>query len=87
MNKTIFLTGATGFLGTELADQLLKQNDGRIYALGQNLSAAYQKIKTSREAIHNSLLAHQAAYAGRLDEMGVFLMHYIEKELSKTGNI
>lgn len=33
MNKNVLLTGATGFLGTELADQLLKQTKGNIYAL------------------------------------------------------
>lgn len=33
MKDSILLTGATGFLGTELASRLIKETEGKIYAL------------------------------------------------------
>jgi thioester reductase-like protein len=49
LNETIFLTGGTGFLGTELASQLCGSDCGKVYVLvrAENEAAAMHRLKSA----------------------------------------
>ena len=46
MNKTIFLTGANGFLGTQIASRIIKHHDHNIIAVirGKNKEDAVNRL-------------------------------------------
>ena len=59
MKEVIFMTGATGFLGTEVAGRLLSDTDAAIYALvrAENEEAAYHRLRNAW--YHQKDLYHQ----------------------------
>lgn len=63
MYKNILLTGATGFWGSELADQFLKQTKGNIYALvrANDKTHATMRLKAAwkdQPALYESIGKH-----------------------------
>lgn len=49
MNQAIFLTGGTGFLGTEIAERLVCTTDQKIYVLvrAKSPEAAVHRLKAA----------------------------------------
>ena len=48
MEHAIFLTGCTGFLGTEIVSALLKETDKRVYVLvrAKDINSAIHRLKS-----------------------------------------